>query len=291
MTRVPSVDFRSIKLGDFEIYSLSDGATEGPVRPGVVKNATMEVVRSALRIAGRSDVTARTPFTTIAIVKHGHLTLIDAGTGGSPVYGPNCGYLRESLVSAGLDPTSVKSILITHLHGDHIYGLFDKETLEQRFPNAEILVPSADLKWWTQPSVATLDLGATRVGLATRISKTIAVWPNVRTFDEETEVLPGVHSVAAYGHSPGHTAYLFKTGAKDFLFSADVCVNPALSFKYPEWQFTMDQDPAMAAATRRRIFDRAASEGLLIAGTHWELPNVGTIKQAGGGYAFEPMAM
>lgn len=290
MNQLPSVYFQHVKLGDVAIYSLSDGATEGPVRPGVIKNATMDEVRSALRAARRSDSTVRTPFTTIAMVKAGHLTLIDAGTGGSPVYGSNCGYLRKSIVSAGFDPASVRTILITHLHGDHIYGLFDKETLEQSFPNAEILVPAVDLKWWTQPGVEKLDLGITRVGLAALIGKTLAVWPNVRTFAENAEVLPGVHAIPAYGHSPGHTAYLIQTSVKDFLFSADVCVNPALLVQHPEWQFAMDQDPAMAAATRRRIFDRAATEGLLIGGTHWELPNVGTIKRAGNGYQFEPTA-
>ncbi len=250
----------------------------------------MAEVCSALRAAGRSDTTVRTPFTTIAIVKNGLLTLIDAGTGGSPVYGPNWGYLKESIVSAGLDPASVRTILISHLHGDHIYGLFDKDTLEQRFPDAEILVPEADLKWWTHPGVEKLDLGITRVGLATLIGKTLAVWPNVRSFDENAEVLPGVHAIPAYGHSPGHTAYLIQTAGKDFLFSADVCVNPELLIQHPEWQFAMDQDPEMAAATRRRIFDRAAAEGLLIGGTHWELPNVGSIKRFGGGYLFEPLA-
>ena len=290
MTQVPSADFRFIKLGDVDIYSLSDGWTEGPVRPGVIKNATIDEVRSAFRAAGRSDSTARTPFTTIAMVKNGDLTLIDAGTGGSPVYGPHCGFLSKSVVSAGLNPASVKTILITHLHGDHIYGLFDKETLEPRFPKAEILVPAVELKWWTQPGIEKLDLGITRVGLAALIGKTLAVWSNVRSFDENAEVLPGVHAVPAYGHSPGHTAYLIETAAKDLLFSADVCVNPALLCQHPEWQFAMDQDPAMAAATRRRIFDRAVAEGLLVAGTHWELPNIGSIKPAGSGYTFEPIA-
>lgn len=291
MSRVPSADFRLIELGDVVIYSLSDGATEGPVRPGVIRNATMEEVRSALKDAGRSDVAVRTPFSVTAIVRNDELTLIDAGTGGSAVYGPNCGHLSDSLASAGLDPATVKTILLTHLHGDHIYGLFDKDTLDQRFPGAEIILPAAELNWWTQPGVEALDLGATRVGLAARIRKTLAVWPNVRSFDAETEVTPGLHSISAYGHSPGHTAYLLKSGAKDLLISADVCVNPTLLLKHPEWQFAMDQDPAMAAETRRRIFDRAASEGLLVTGTHWELPSVGTINRSGGGYAFEPIAL
>ena len=141
-----------------------------------------------------------------------------------------------------------------------------------------------------QPGVEALDLGPTRAGLAARIRKTLAVWPNVRAFDGEAAVLPGVYPVLAYGHSPGHTAYLVTTGKHDLLITADVCVNPALYLKHPHWEAALDQDPVMAVATRRRIFDRAASENLLVTGTHWPLPSIGTIKHAGRGYVFEQHA-
>lgn len=292
MTDATAAEFRSIKLGDTTIYSLSDGATQGPVRPGVIKNATMEQVRAALIDAGKSDTIARTPFTTIAIARNDdRLILIDSGTGGAPIYGPNCGHLGTSLAAAGLAPLAVQTILVTHLHGDHIFGLFERDTLAPRYPNAEIIVPAAELAWWTQPGVEALDLGATRVGLATAIRKTIAVWHNVRTFAEGAEVMPGIHAIPAYGHSPGHNAYLVRTGERDLLFSADICVNPTLLLKHPDWHFAMDQDPALAAATRRRLFDFAASENLLVTGTHWELPNIGYLERAGQGYAFAHLSV
>jgi glyoxylase-like metal-dependent hydrolase (beta-lactamase superfamily II) len=277
-------------LGDLDVFSLSDGAIEGALRSGMVRNATIEDVRAALKEADQSDQAVRTPFTAMAIVKAGNLMLVDTGTGGFSVYGPHCGYLTESLAAAGLDPQSVRTILLTHLHGDHIYGLFRDEALAPRYPNAQIVLPAAELRWWTQPGVEAMDLGPTRAGLALCIQTTLAVWPNVRAFDDKSEVLPGVYPVPAYGHSPGHTAYVVSTGNSDLLITADVCVNPALYLKRPDWQAALDQDPALAVATRRRIFDRAASERLLVTGTHWGLPNIGTIRRDGSGYAFEPLA-
>jgi glyoxylase-like metal-dependent hydrolase (beta-lactamase superfamily II) len=102
-----------------------------------------------------------------------------------------------------LIPKAIKTILISHLHGDHIYGLMNNETNAQVFPNAEIVVPAAELEWWTRPGVESIDLGPTRKGLAQRIQATVATWKNVRPFEREPELLPGVHVVQAPGHSPG----------------------------------------------------------------------------------------
>lgn len=231
-----------------------------------------------------------TPFTALAIRRNNELTLIDTGTGGFPVYGPDCGRLTASLAASGIDPASVCTILLTHLHGDHIYGLFGDEDLTPMFPNADIILPAAELRWWTRPGTEGLDLGPTRAGLAERIKRSLAVWSNVRAFDGESEVLPGVHPVPAYGHSPGHTTYLVKTGRRDLLVTADVCINLALYLKHPDWQPALDQDPEMAVMTRQRIFDRAASERLLVTGTHWSFPNIGEITRDGVGFAFEPLA-
>ena len=86
------------------------------------------------------------------------------------------------MAAAGLDPKAVETILISHLHGDHIYGLMNHETSAQVFPKAEIVVPAVELEWWTRPGVESIDLGPTRKGLAQRIGVTLATWKNVRPF-------------------------------------------------------------------------------------------------------------
>src|SRR5581483_11478426 len=225
-------------------------------------------------------------FIVMAVKLRDQVVLIDAGTGGHPIYGEGNGRLFASMAAAGLDPRAVKTILVSHLHGDHIYGLMHNETNAQLFPDAEIMVPATELNWWTRPGVESIDLGPTRKGLARRIQATIATWKNVRPFEGEPELVPGVHAVQVPGHSPGMVAHLVASGGDQFLISADVVnFSPHISIN-PEWQLAVVQDPQMAVETRKRIFDRAVADRLIISGTHWLMPNAGKLAKDGNSYVF-----
>ena len=102
----------------------------------------------------------------------------------------------------------------------------------------------------------------------------------------EPELFPGVHANRAPRHSPGHVAYLITSGDKQFLISADVSVLALRISTNPQWQQAIDQDPQMAVETRKKIFDRAVADKLTISGTHWLMPNVGTLSKDGNGYVF-----
>ena len=281
--------FRKHQLGEYEVYSLVDGMFNVPLREGFIRNANVEQIKTALREDGLPDANVPIPFTAMAIKTHDRLVLIDTGTGGAPIYGPRSGQLRQSMAAAGLDPKAVDTILISHLHGDHIYGLMDKDNT-QVFPNAEIVVPAAELAWWTRQEVDSMDLGPTRKGLSQRIRATIATWKNVRPVDGEAQLVPGIRALPAPGHSPGHTVHLLTSGSRTLLISADTAWLPALFVRHPEWQVALDQDGPLAALTRKRIFDMAVADKLIVAGTHWLLPNVGTLAKDGGGYAFVPLS-
>ena len=280
--------FRKYRVGDIEVFSLIDGMRDLPLRDGMVRNVGVEQVKNALRAAGLPDNQTPLRFIVMALKLRDQVVLIDSGTGGHPIYGNGNGRLFESMAAAGLDPKAVKTILISHLHGDHIYGLMNNETNAQVFPDAEIVVPAAELKWWTRPGVESIDLGPTRKGLAQRIQTTVATWKNVRPFEGEPELLPGVRAVEAPGHSPGMVTHLVSSGGRQFLISADVVnLSPHIQTN-PEWQLAIDQDPQMAVETRKKIFDRAVADKLTVSGTHWLMPNAGTLAKDGNGYAFSP---
>jgi len=143
--------FRKYKVGDIEIFSLIDGMRDVPLREGMVRNVSVEQVRTVLRGAGFPDNQAPLRFIVMALKLRDQVVLIDSGTGGHPIYGEGNGRLFESMAAAGLDPKAVRTILISHLHGDHIYGLMNNESDAQVFPDADIVVPAAELKWWTRP--------------------------------------------------------------------------------------------------------------------------------------------
>lgn len=283
-----SQPFRKYRVGDIEVFSLVDGMREVPLRQDMVRNATVEQMKAALRTAGLPDTQSPVRFIVMALKLRDQLVLIDSGTGGHPIYGQGVGKLMESMAAAGLDPKAVKTILISHLHGDHIYGLMNNATNQQVFPEAEIVVPAAELNWWMRPEVESMNLGPTRAGLAQRIRATLATWKNVRLFEGEPELLPGVRAIQAPGHSPGMVTHLVASGGKQFLISADVAILAPHISTNAEWQLAIDQDPQMAVETRRRIFDRAVADKLTISGTHWLMPNAGTFTRDGNGYAFTP---
>jgi glyoxylase-like metal-dependent hydrolase (beta-lactamase superfamily II) len=133
--------FRKYTVGDIEVFSLLDGMRDVPLREGMVRNVGVEQVKAALRTAGFPENQAPLRFIVMALKLRDQVVLIDSGTGGHPIYGEGNGRLFESMAAAGLDPKAVKTILISHLHGDHIYGLMNNETNAQVFPDAEIVVP------------------------------------------------------------------------------------------------------------------------------------------------------
>ena len=133
-----------------------------------------------------------------------------------------------------------------------------------------------------------MDLGPTRKGLSQRIRTTLATWKNIRPVDGEVELLPGVRAVSAPGHSPAQVAHLVNSGGKQLLITADVSLLPPLFARNPDWQVGLDQNPQLAVTTRKRIFDRVVADKLMITGTHWLLPSIGTLAKDGSGYAFTP---
>ena len=281
--------FRSQRLGDIEVITLNDGVIRFPLREGWIRNASTEQTRAALRAADLEDTRIDLPFTATALRLRDRIALVDTGTGGFPIYGPTLGMAARSMAAAGIERSMVDTVLISHLHGDHIYGLMDRDTLAPLYPNAEIIVPAAELRWWAAPGSEAQASGPFRAGLAERIAATLARWPNVRRIDGETEILPGVRVLPAAGHTPGQVIHQVSAGREQLLITADVSLLPALFLRNPDWQVGLDLDGAMAAATRRRIFERAIAEGALVTGTHWPMPNLGRIVRDGHGYAFTPV--
>ena len=110
----------------------------------------------------------------------------------------------------------------------------------------------------------------------------------MRTF-RQGQVLPGVTAVPCHGHTPGHTAYLIESGADRLLIWGDTVHIPEVQVPDPEVTMVVDSDPPAAAASRRRIFDMAASERLLVTGMHLHFPGFGHVARNGSaGYAFVP---
>jgi glyoxylase-like metal-dependent hydrolase (beta-lactamase superfamily II) len=150
-------------------------------------------------------------------------------------------------------------------------------------------VPAVDWAFWmNDENMAKAPAGFIKLsfGYARKIFSDIK--SQVTRFDWGREVAPGIIAVETAGHTPGHTSFVIQSGSGKLFVQADVSNVPDLFVRNPEWQLSFDTDPERAVATRRRIYDMAVAERLLVTGYHFPFPGFGTIEKAGAGYRVIP---
>lgn len=197
-----------------------------------------------------------------------HVVLIDTGLG------PKLhGALPASLHEAGVRPTAVTDVLITHSHGDHVGGLLDDKG-HLAFPKATIRMSSAE---WTylQGQAASADLVK-------------AISHHVRTFEPGAQVVPGVRAVVLNGHTPGHVGYEIVSGDSRLLDIGDMAHSFVVSLAKPDWGVSFDSDVAAAKATRAATLKQLAQDQELVFSPHFPFPGVGYVEAAGDGFTWKP---
>jgi glyoxylase-like metal-dependent hydrolase (beta-lactamase superfamily II) len=116
-----------------------------------------------------------------------------------------------------------------------------------------------------------------------------AIASEVKRFRPGAEVAPGIASIAAYGHTPGHTAFAIGSGSSSMLALSDTTQHPWLFARHPHWQGVFDMDGNLAVETRKRMLDRAAAGRMLVHGYHFPFPASGYIVKTASGYDVAPV--
>lgn len=274
------------RLGDYQLTTVYDGIWNLPIDDTFIRNATGADVNAALAAAYLAPNVLPISFTALLVNTSKQLILIDTGTAGQIV--DSAGSLIGNLAAVGVTPAQIDTVLISHFHPDHIDGLKTKDG-DKVFPNAEILVPEPEWTFWMDDGNQSRATGAV-LGYfrnARRIFRDIA--GEVRRFTPGAEVAPGIVSLKAYGHTPGHTAFAIHSGTASVLAMSDTVRNPYLFARHPDWQPLFDMDGPMAVAARRRMLDQAASDRMLIEAYHFPFPACGHIARTATGYDLVPV--
>lgn len=273
-------------LGAFQLTALYDGTWYVPIDDKFIRNAGAGEVDAALRAAFLAPGVLPVSFTALLVNTGARLILIDTGSAGQIT--DTAGVLLDNLNVAGVTPGDIDTILISHFHPDHINGIKTKDGAKI-FPNAEILVPEPEWAFWmNDANMARFANPVHRYFLnARRIFRDIAA--EVRRFAPGTEVAPGIESVPAFGHTPGHTAFAIHSNGKSLLVMSDTARNPYLFVRHPDWQPAFDMDGPQAAQARRRMLDRAASDRMLVEAYHFPFPACGHIVRDGASFEFAPV--
>lgn len=270
-------DVITFEVGDFLVSTLSEGQQRG--KGDVLIGATPEMLRQHL-----PDGTYPTAVNAFLIRSADQTVLVDAGFGRK---------LFGNLQSLGVSVGQISAILLTHMHGDHIGGLLHNGKVA--FPNARLYLAQAEHDYWTSDK-AMQAVPENRRGGFRQARKVIEAYSDsLRLFTpaeaasaEAPSLLPGFWGLAAYGHTPGHAAYLLKSADAQLLIWGDLTHAMSIQLPCPEVAVTYDVDPKAAVESRRRLLEYAAKSKIPVGGMHVAYPSIGHVKANGkGGYEFE----
>lgn len=215
----------------------------------------------------------------ILVVKTGnHVMLVDTGEGEDS--------LPDKLKEIGIDATAVDRIVVTHGHGDHVLGIVDRVG-NFTYPNARYTIWKAEYDYWTAPE----QLAQAEKHPSIRAWKELQAHQDrldiIGETGEEAEIMPGVCAIAAPGHTPGHIAVTVESGTDKLLHIVDAA-HSIVQVTRPDWSPTFDYDRAQSAATRRKLFERAARDKVLVLAYHLPFPGLGRINMQGDNLNWTP---
>jgi glyoxylase-like metal-dependent hydrolase (beta-lactamase superfamily II) len=285
--------FYRYKVGSIEVTVVTDGINRMPVPDGFVLNATKDEVNAALAAAFMEKDVFVGPYNPIVVSTGAKLAVIDTGTGEAAYKASqgNNGQFLTNLAAAGIDANAVDAMIISHYHGDHINGLL-KIDGSLAFPNAEILVPAPEHKYWMDDGEMSRASTPRIQGGFKNVRRVMhgEVLKRLRTYEWNREVIPGVTAVGTPGHSPGHTCHIVASGASKVYVQGDLTHAPFLFVRNPGWRPYYDQDPVQAEAMRRKVYDMLAAEKMPVQGFHYPFPALAHVEKTATGYREIPVA-
>jgi len=280
--QIPGVYHR--KIGDIVVTTISDGYLDGNLE--VMRNVDVEKARQLLQDAFRPA--RRTSVNTFLIHAKDRIAIVDTGSGN--YLQPSAGHVQRNLTAADIDPKSIDTVLLTHMHPDHSAGLTDMTNGQRLFPNAELVMHENELAhWFDDGAMSKVDERSRQLYFQAGREQVAPYKDRTRLF-KQGEVFPGVTAVPSLGHTPGHTAYLIASGNDQLMIWGDTVHVPEVQTAFPEAGMAFDTDLAAAAASRKRMFDRVATDRLLVAGMHVHFPAFSHLVREGSGYRLIPEA-
>lgn len=286
---LPVTPFR-FRLGAFEVTTVLDAAAmiDGPW-PIVGEDRPAAEVAALMQASLLPEKRFRPGFTPTLVNTGAQLLLFDAGNGANGfIPRPNGGWLAQQTAAAGYAPEQVDVVVLSHAHVDHIGGLV--EAGKEMFPKARYVIGETEFAFWAAPERLSAAPDSLEHATAQIFARNLAPFADrVTRVRPGAEIVPGIHAVEAFGHTPGHLAFHVESGGKRLLVWGDCAHHEVASLAHPEWHALFDMDKTQGAATRKRIYDMAATDRIPVVGYHTSFPSVGYVERQGGAYRWLPL--
>src|SRR5215475_13635478 len=277
----------ALRVGEIDVLVVSDGVLS---LPGAMLGHNVD---PAIRAAWLEDMflppdVLEWALNAVVVRSGGRTILIDAGIGGEFPDLPRAGLWGHRLEAAGIDLASVTDVVLTHLHMDHCGGLLADGVRDRLRPDLRVHLATAEAEFWASPDFSRVSMPP---GFPDALRRTAKRFLNeyrsqMRTFETEYEVAPGVVVHRTGGHTPGHSVVRLASGGDRLMFAGDAVF--AVGFDHPDWYNGFEHDPEEAARVRVSLLrELAATRGLLVA-THLSFPSVCHVAVAGDVFRWVP---
>lgn len=278
--------YHRVKLGKFEVTTISDGAVTVPkVHPIFGQNKTPEDVTAHMASNFLPGDKMSIGFTPVVVNTGSELVLFDTGNGSGR--GASRGFLAKALASAGYKAEQIDVVVLTHFHPDHIGGLI--EGGQHVFPNARYVTGQVEYDFWSKQDPA--DSNKSMADRAKLVQAKVVPLAEKMTFiGDGADVVTGITSVNAFGHTPGHFAFNIESEGRRLVLWADACNHYVASLQKPEWHVIFDMDKDAAIASRKKILGMVAADKVPATGYHMPFPALGYVEAQGDAFRWSPVS-
>lgn len=234
------------------------------------------------------------------IIFENNLLYIDTGrrkllfdTGNSYLRPDTAGFLFPNLEAEGIRLGDITDIFINHGHFDHIGGLLLPDTKEPAFPQATVHINRREWDFWSANPVPIdeLDVPEESQKFLVETAKFVfgKIEKQVKLFNYDDEVAPGVTAVAAPWHTPGHTSFKIEKDGDVLFYAGDAFGIESTSINNPWFRLRFDLDKDGGAEGRVKLLERLAQEKTLVVGYHGTFPGLGRIVENDLTFDFKPV--